>query len=130
MAATAAGLNHLISFPKKVQVHFGQDTIKATFNDPGIDQSLNMLSPEQKAFASSFKTGVIEVTAENSRMLRDIINTLSNGFEKVELTAVDMANVFNKPMGLDEAKTVFEQFIENQCAGKERSKIRIIFSGK
>lgn len=25
MAATAAGLNHLISFPKKVQVHFGQD---------------------------------------------------------------------------------------------------------
>ena len=25
LAATAAGLNHLISFPKKVQVHFGQD---------------------------------------------------------------------------------------------------------
>lgn len=25
MTATAAGLNHLISFPKKVQVHFGQD---------------------------------------------------------------------------------------------------------
>ena len=28
MAATAAGLNHLISFPKKVQVHFGQNTFK------------------------------------------------------------------------------------------------------
>lgn len=27
MAATAALLNHLISFPKKVQVHFGQDNI-------------------------------------------------------------------------------------------------------
>jgi len=25
LAASAAGLNHLISFPKKVQVHFGQD---------------------------------------------------------------------------------------------------------
>ena len=25
LAATAAGLKHLISFPKKVQVHFGQD---------------------------------------------------------------------------------------------------------
>ncbi len=25
LAATAAGLNHLIRFPKKVQVHFGQD---------------------------------------------------------------------------------------------------------
>ena len=29
MAATAALLNHLISFPKKVQVHFGQDNNKA-----------------------------------------------------------------------------------------------------
>ncbi len=28
MAATAAGLIHLISFPKKVQVHFGQDNFK------------------------------------------------------------------------------------------------------
>ncbi|MBQ5571180.1 MAG: hypothetical protein IIT45_12180, partial [Treponema sp.] len=27
LAATAAGLNHLISFPKKVQVHFGQDNL-------------------------------------------------------------------------------------------------------
>ena len=26
LAATAALLNHLISFPKKVQVHFGQDS--------------------------------------------------------------------------------------------------------
>ena len=28
MAASAAGLKHLISFPKKVQVHFGQDNTK------------------------------------------------------------------------------------------------------
>ena len=30
LAATAALLNHLISFPKKVQVHFGQDNRKTT----------------------------------------------------------------------------------------------------
>ena len=63
-------------------------------------------------------------------MLRDIINTLSNGFEKIELTAADMASVFNKPMGVDEAKAAFDQFIENQCAGKERGKIRVILNGK
>lgn len=28
LAATVAGLKHLISFPKKVQVHFGQNSIK------------------------------------------------------------------------------------------------------
>ena len=28
LAATAALLNHLISFPKKVQVHFGQDNVQ------------------------------------------------------------------------------------------------------
>ena len=106
------------------------DAIKATFNDPGIDQSLNMLSPEQKDFASSFKSGTVSVNVDNSRMLRDVINTLSNGFEKIELTAADMASVFNKPMGVDETKAAFEKFIENQCAGKEREKIRIILSGK
>lgn len=106
------------------------DAIKATFNDPGIDQNLNMLSPEQKIFALSFKSGSTNVTVDNSRMLRDVINTLSNGFEKIELTAADMASVFSKPMGVDEAKTAFDSFIENQCAGKERGKIRIILSGK
>jgi ornithine cyclodeaminase/alanine dehydrogenase-like protein (mu-crystallin family) len=32
LAASAAGLNHLISFPKKVQVHFGQDRDNCYFN--------------------------------------------------------------------------------------------------
>ena len=50
--------------------------------------------------------------------------------EKVELTNADFAKKFNKPMNIDEAKNAFNQFIENQCAGKERGKIRIILSGK
>ena len=62
--------------------------------------------------------------------MRDIINAISNGFEKIELTNADFASVFSKPMGVEEAKAAFEQYIENQCAGKERSKIRIILSGK
>ena len=39
MAASAAGLNHLISFPKKVQVHFGQDNIYAQDYSPVIYNS-------------------------------------------------------------------------------------------
>jgi hypothetical protein len=33
-------------------------------------------------------------------------------------------------MGVEEAKQAFDQFIESQCAGKERGKNRIILSGK
>lgn len=106
------------------------DAIKATFNDPGIEQSLALLSGEQKTLASSFKAGNVTVTVDNARMLRDIINTLSRGFEKIELTASDLASVFSKPMDMDEAKSAFEQFIERACAGKERGKVRIILSGK
>lgn len=107
-----------------------EDAIKATFNDPGIDQNLNMLTGDQKTLATNFKNGSAKITTDNCNMMRDIINNLSNGFEKVELTNADFASVFNKPMNIDEAKNAFNQFIESQCAGKERGKIRIILSGK
>lgn len=106
------------------------DAIKATFNDPGIDQNLSMLPANQKTLAANFKTGSVEITVDNCRMMRDIVNNLSNGFEKIELTSSDFASVFSKPMGVEEAKQAFDQFIESQCAGKEREKIRIILSGK
>ena len=107
-----------------------EDAIKATFNDPGIDQNLNMLTGDQKTLATNYKNGSAKITTDNCNMMRDIINNLSNGFEKVELTNADFASVFNKPMNIDEAKNAFNQFIETQCAGKERGKIRIILSGK
>lgn len=107
-----------------------EDAIKATFSDPGIDQNLNMLSGEQKALATNFKNGSAKITIDNCRMMRDIINNLSNGFEKIELANADFAAVFSKPMNVDEAKNAFNQFIESKCAGKEREKIRIILSGK
>ena len=106
------------------------EAIKATFNDPGIDQNLNMLSNEQKKLATRFRLDGMGITVDNCRMMRDIVNSLSNGFERIELSNSDFANVFSKPMGVEEAKQAFEQYIEQQCAGKERGKIRIILSGK
>lgn len=107
-----------------------EDAIKATFNDPGIDQNLNMLTGDQKTLAINFKKGSAKITPDNCNMMRDIINNLSNGFEKVELTNADFASIFSKPMGVEEAKHAFEYYIEKQCAGKDRNKIRIILSGK
>ena len=89
-----------------------------------------MLTGDQKTLATNFKNGSAKITPDNCNMMRDIINNLSNGFEKVELTNANFASVFNKPMNIDEAKNAFNQFIETQCAGKEREKIRIILSGK
>ena len=89
-----------------------------------------MLTGEHKTLATNFKNGSAKITTDNCNMMRDIINNLSNGFEKVELTNADFASVFAKPMGVEEAKQAFDQFIDSQCAGKERGKIRIILSGK
>lgn len=106
------------------------DAIRATFNDPGIDQNLSMLPADQKTLAANFKAGSVEITVDNCRMMRDIVNNLSNGFEKIELTASDFVSIFSKPMCVEEVKQAFDQFIEKQCAGKECGKIRIILSGK
>ena len=106
-----------------------EEAIKATFNDPGIEQNLNLLTGEQKTLATNFKNGSTKITNDNCRMMRDIINNLSNGFEKIELSNADFASVFNKPMNIEEAKNAFSQFIDKQCSGKERDKIRIILSG-
>lgn len=107
-----------------------EDAIKATFKDPGIEQSLSMLGDEQKNLASDFRAGKVKITVDNCRLMRDLVNNLSNGFEKIELTISDFASVFSKPMNVDEAKQAFDQYIENRCAGKERSKIRIILGSK
>ena len=89
-----------------------------------------MLPADQKTLATNFKAGSVEITVDNCRMMRDIVNNLSNGFEKIELTASDFASIFSKPMCVEEAKQAFDQFIESQCAGIERGKIRIFLSGK
>ena len=89
-----------------------------------------MLNGDQKSLATNYKNGSIKISVDNCRMMRDIINNLSDGFEKIELSNADFASVFNKPMNVEEAKEAFNNFIETQCSGKERNKIRIILSGK
>lgn len=60
-------------------------------------------------------------------MLRDVINLISGGFEKIELTADKFSALFSKPMGVEEAKAAFEKLLDNQCAGKNYEKARIIY---
>ena len=104
--------------------------MKATFNDPESKQTISMLDDDQKALAKAFASGKADITVDNAKTIRDIINSISNGFEKVELSSNDFAKIFCKPMNIDEAKAAFEKYLEEQCQGKEADKIRIILSGK
>lgn len=52
MAATAAGLNHLISFPKKVQVHFGQDINKVNLPTDFFSKNLGSVYYPKDSFKS------------------------------------------------------------------------------
>ena len=105
------------------------EAMKSTFKDPEASKNLSLLSDNQQAAAKQFKEGA-KVTCGNAATIRDVINELSKGFDKVELSSTDFATVFNKPLTVDEAKKAFEEYLEKQCSGKERGKIRIILSGK
>lgn len=106
------------------------NAMKATFKDPEASKNMSLLAEGQQAAATQFKEGKSKITQENAATIRDVINELSKGFDKVELNNNDFADVFSKPLTVDEAKKAFEDYLEKRCSGKERSKIRIILSGK
>ena len=88
MAATAAGLNHLISFPKKVQVHFGQNTGDTTeFKKTGLmigkvqsGKTSNFISVLALAFDNGYNLGIViggnttELLNQNTERIRNSFN--------------------------------------------------------
>lgn len=100
--------------------------LKEIFDDPIAKQNITLLSEEQKAVVEQFlQSG--GVRSENAATLRDAINAVVVGFEKVELTANEISSLFSKPLGAEEAKKAFEEMLDRQCTGKEYEKVRIIY---
>jgi hypothetical protein len=107
-----------------------QKALLATFKDPNAKDNMHLLNPTQKKFAEEFSSGQCILTVDNAASLRDTINELVKGFDKVELNADDFASVFARPLTIEEAKEQFTQYLDEKCAGKEHDKVRIILSGK
>jgi hypothetical protein len=78
-------------------------------------------------FLNRFVNGMEIIQDGNSaQCLLELIDILSEGFEKTEISIEDMSQYFTHPMTIEEAKGAFELYIERMSKGKERSKVRII----
>ena len=88
---------------------------------------LRMTDTKSQEFLDSFVAGLTIINDENSaKCLLELLAQLSAGFERVDISVDDIAEKFTKPMTIAEAKGVFDLFIERQCGGKDRNKVRIV----
>lgn len=88
---------------------------------------LRMMDTKSQEFLDSFVAGLTIINDENSaKCLLELLAQLSAGFERVDISVDDIAEKFTKPMTIAEAKGVFDLFIERQCGGKDRNKVRIV----
>ena len=102
--------------------------MRAIFKDPSVKANLDILDEVSRALVEGFRDGRIELEPDNAVKLRKHLSDLSKGFEKVELGVPALAKVFHKPMTIDEAREAFETFLDEASSGKERSKVRIVFT--
>lgn len=100
--------------------------MRSIFKDPSVKANLEVLDKASRELVEGFKDGNIDITIDNAMQLRRLIGELSKGFERIEIASDDFRKVFSKPLKAEEAVEVFQKYVDELCAGKERSKVRII----
>lgn len=94
--------------------------------DPIVKKNLKLLDPKKSKLLDDFKAGRVKIEKTNVISIRDAINELHKGIDKIEMDTADFKKVFNRPFTPDEAIERFKEYIEQMSKGKERDKIRII----
>jgi len=102
------------------------NAMRSVFKDPSVQDNLELLKAADKKLVEDFRNSKIELTADNAAKLRNLINQLAQGIDKVEITLEDFRKQLNKPLTPQEAIDTLTEYINNLCAGKERTKVRII----
>lgn len=100
--------------------------MRSIFKDPSVKSNLEVLDQASRELVEGFKDGKIDITVDNATALRRLIGELSKGFERIEIVTDDFRKVFSKPLKAEEAVEVFQKYVDDLCAGKERNKVRII----
>lgn len=100
--------------------------MRSVFKDPSVQENMDILNPSDKQLVEDFRTGKVELTAENAVKLRNLIAQFAQGIDKVEITMDDVRKQLNKPLTPQEAIDTLTSYIDSLCIGKERNKVRII----
>lgn len=102
-------------------------SLKDFINTPDAQSALKLMDEGGQGFLNRFVNGMEPIQdGYAAQVLLELINILSDGFEKVEINHEDMSQYFTRPMTIEEAKGAFEVYIERMSKGKDRSKVRII----
>lgn len=101
-------------------------TLSGVLKDPSVQDNLDLLSTADQQWAVSFRDGQINIDSTNAPRLRDLVRTLSQSMDKVEVSLADLRQRFDKPLSPGEAIDTLTNYINDLCVGKERSKVRIL----
>jgi hypothetical protein len=100
--------------------------MRSVFKDPSVQENMDILNAYDKNLVEDFRTGKVELTADNAPRLRNLITQFAQGIDKVEITMDDIRKQLSKPLTPQEAIDTLTNYIDGLCAGKERNKVRII----
>ncbi|MBP6046015.1 MAG: hypothetical protein KA530_02925 [Ferruginibacter sp.] len=100
--------------------------MRSVFKDPSVQENMDILNANDKQLVEGFRTGKLDLTAENAPLLRNLIAQFAQGIDKVEITMEDIRKQLSKPLTPQEAIDTLTSYIDGLCAGKERNKVRII----
>jgi len=101
--------------------------MRSVFKDPSVQENMDILRADERKLVEDFRTGIVDLTAENASKLRNLIAQFALGIDKVEITMDDFRKQLSKPLTPKEAVDTFTSYIESLCSGKEINKVRIIF---
>lgn len=105
------------------------DAIKAYVQSPESQEALSLMDEKSQNFLLSFASGMTVINDEHSaECLMQLLEMLSGGYEKVEITSDELAACINRPMTIDEAIGMLQHVINKKAAGKDRKKVRIVLS--
>ncbi len=102
------------------------NAMRSVFKDPSVQENMDILKTDDKKLVEGFRSGAVDLTADNSQKLRNLIAQFAQGIDKVEITMDDIRKQLNKPLTPQEAIDALTTYIDSLCAGKERNKVRII----
>lgn len=103
------------------------DGIKAFVKSEESQEALNLMDEQSRQFLLSFAGGLTIIDDQNSaKCLLELLDNLSGGYEKVEITSDELASCLNHPMTIKEATGQLELFINKKCSGKDKMKVRIV----
>lgn len=136
-----AGFNPLTSGGKsmKTVTEFKEDlqviydtwinALKAYVQAPDSQEALSLMDEKSQNFLLQFASGLLVIDdGHSAECLLQLLDMLSGGYEKVEITSEELAACISRPMTADEAIGMIEHAINKKCSGKDRKKVRIVLS--